>query len=99
MPSSSVQARPDAPPNPSRIEHAVRDFEAAPPLDRDLAADIVARMLATADEVRSEMATDRVGWLSLFLADAHLLGEVIARCGCSHEDQVEIAGRLWMVAR
>ncbi len=69
-----------------------------PRLDYELAADVVARMLDTAARVPAEVAVDRVGALSVFLADADLLSRIIAR-GCDHGDLEEIVDRLWMVAR
>jgi hypothetical protein len=62
-------------------------------LNHRLAAEVVARMLDTAERVRTEVATENVGWLSLFPADAHLLGGVIG-AGCSREDQEAIRDRL-----
>ncbi len=81
MPSSTVQARPDA-----------------PPMDYETAADVVARMLATADDVRAEVSTGQVGYLSLLLADANLLARVTGG-GWARADLEEIVDRLWMVTR
>lgn len=66
-------------------------------LDHDRASEVVARMLDTADRVRVEVATENVGWLSLFLADAHLLGDVTAG-GCGRDDQIAIRDLLRAVA-
>lgn len=80
---------------PRSTVHARPD---APPMDYELAADVVARMLATADDVRVEVSTGRVGYLSLLLADANLLARVTGG-DWARADLEEIAGRLWMVAR
>lgn len=69
-----------------------------PQLDHDLAADVVARMLELADRVRPEVAEGEVGGLSLFLADANLLGRVVAG-GWDRADLAELAGRLSAVVR
>lgn len=79
---------------PSRTLQARRD---APPMDYETVADVVARMLATADDVRAEVSPGQVGYLSLLLADANLLARVNGG-GWATADLEEIAGRLWMVA-
>ncbi len=76
MPSSTVQARP-----------------VAPPMDYEVVADVVARMLYTADDARRDLAEGGWGPLSLFLADAALLARVTSS-GWGRDDLEALAGRL-----
>ncbi len=70
----------------------------APPMDYEMAADVLARMLETADDARRDLAEGGWGLLSLFLADAALLAQVTSS-GWGRDDLEALAGRLWMVAR
>lgn len=81
MPLHTLPRRPDAPLKRSQIDTASIDFGteirvthtdsvAAPPMDHDLAADVVARMLDGAGLVPSRPGRGRIAHLSSFLSDA-----------------------------
>ena len=107
MPLHTIQTRPDAPPKRSQIDHAMFNLETeisqqppdlgAPPIDHDLAADVVARLLDTGERVRADLAEGRIANLASFLVDAAALTRLTD--WWLVDDLEEIVGRLWMVAR
>ena len=60
-----------------------------------LGAEVVARMLSTADQIRNDPPGLRAGWVFLFLADAHLLDQ-LAGGVWSVDDCADLASRLGM---
>lgn len=72
--------------------------------DIEAVADTVARMLDTADRLRSDQGA--IGWLSLLLADARLLSRLVPAVRPTipaEDDQAagralleDVLGRLWM---
>jgi hypothetical protein len=62
----------------------------------ELGADVVARRLSTAEQIRHDTPGLRAGWVFLFLADARLLDR-LAGGVWSVEDCADLAGRLEMV--